>query len=118
MKVLLAEDNEDLREIFSSVLQTAGFQVTACEDGERAFEAYHADRFDIVITDLEMPNMNGASLATNIRQMNDQIPIYVCSGRDLGELNDIFKEAKVNGIFAKGAFQYLADALEFKAEGA
>ena len=77
--ILLAEDEEKVRESFKKVLLLYVDEVyTAC-DGEEALELYHTHKPDILITDLKMPKLNGLDLIKTIRKENEDIPIIVTS---------------------------------------
>jgi two-component system chemotaxis sensor kinase CheA len=67
-QVLLAEDSNFYRNILTSYLNAAGLNVTAVEDGQKAWELLQNEHFDIVITDIEMPNMNGLELTRKIKE--------------------------------------------------
>ncbi len=67
-QVLLAEDSNFYRNILSSYLTAAGLNVTAVEDGQQAWELLQNEHFDIVITDIEMPNMTGLELTHKIKE--------------------------------------------------
>lgn len=67
-KILLAEDSTFYRNLLTSYLNAAGFEIIAAEDGKIAWKTLQEDpSFDLVITDIEMPNMNGFDLTKNIR---------------------------------------------------
>lgn len=77
--ILLAEDEETVRESFKKVLLLYVDKVyTAC-DGEEALELYKRFNPDIIITDLKMPKLNGLDLIKLIRKENQEIPIIVTS---------------------------------------
>jgi len=67
--ILLAEDSEFFRKRVAGLLEGEGFDVTACEDGAEAWEQLNAspDRFDILVTDIEMPNLTGLELTRKVR---------------------------------------------------
>jgi two-component system chemotaxis sensor kinase CheA len=67
-QVLLAEDSNFYRNILTSYLTAAGLNVTAVEDGQKAWELLQNEHFDIVITDIEMPNMTGLELTRKIKE--------------------------------------------------
>jgi DNA-binding response OmpR family regulator len=67
MKILIAEDDKDSRELLSWLLQKIGYQVVATEDGREAWEAYRRGRFRLVISDLLMPDIDGLELVRRIR---------------------------------------------------
>ncbi|MGQ9745268.1 MAG: hybrid sensor histidine kinase/response regulator [Dissulfurimicrobium sp.] len=67
-RILLAEDSSFYRNLLSSYLSAAGFNVTMSEDGQDAWEKLQQEAFDVVITDIEMPRMNGLELTRKIRE--------------------------------------------------
>src|SRR5215831_11591889 len=67
MKVLIAEDDRDSRELLSWLLEKLGYQVVATENGKQAWEAFSRDKFRLVISDLLMPDVDGLELCRRIR---------------------------------------------------
>lgn len=67
MKILIAEDDQDSRELLTWILQKLGYQVIATTNGKEAWEAYRRGRFRIVISDVLMPEMDGLELCRKIR---------------------------------------------------
>lgn len=68
--ILLAEDSGFFRTQVKNVFEDAGYRVVDCEDGQLAWEAIDAemDRFDLVVTDIEMPNLNGFDLCERVKK--------------------------------------------------
>ena len=79
MYILLAEDHRDLRTLYTFVLNDAGHEVTAVEDGEKALAEIREHRPDVVVTDIQMPNMDGFELIKHIREEEDiaDLPVIV-----------------------------------------
>src|SRR2546427_458805 len=81
-KLLLAEDEEFSREMLARRLRRSGYQVTTVADGRDAISAAMRDRPDLILLDLEMPNMDGRSamrvLKSDVRTF--RIPIIILSG--------------------------------------
>lgn len=77
--LLLAEDEQNLREIFTKVLLLYVGKVYTAADGEEAFLLYKENHPDIIITDVKMPRLNGVDLIKRIRKENQEIPIIVTS---------------------------------------
>jgi CheY-like chemotaxis protein len=75
--VLLAEDNADLRNLYSYLLRADGFEVTAVEDGEEALDVLAKEKPDAVVTDLNMPHMDGLELIEWIRNQDDMAGLPV-----------------------------------------
>jgi two-component system cell cycle response regulator len=77
MKILVAEDDRDSRELLSWLLQKLGYQVVATENGKEAWEAYRRGRFRIVVSDLLMPDIDGLELVRRIRAQKQQKYTYI-----------------------------------------
>lgn len=81
--ILFAEDEEALREFGIIVLEEAGYRVIAGENGRAVLDLVDsgaAPPFDLLLTDIMMPEMDGKELAENIRQRHPELPIIFCSG--------------------------------------
>ncbi len=66
-RILVAEDSSFYRNLLSSYLEAAGYEVVTAEDGQAAFEILEKEEFDLLITDIEMPRMNGFELTKAVR---------------------------------------------------
>ena len=77
MKVLIAEDDRDSRELLSWLLEKLGYSVVTAEDGRQAWEAFRRDKFRLVISDLLMPDVDGLELCRRIRSMKPQKYTYI-----------------------------------------
>lgn len=97
-KILYAEDDETLAFLTKDNLEQH-YDVTHCDDGEMAFNAFKKDAFDICILDIMMPKMDGFELAENIRKTNSEVPIIFLSAKTL-------KEDRIKGL-RLGADDYL-----------
>jgi DNA-binding response OmpR family regulator len=79
-RVLFVDDEEMNRVLLQTQLETTGFEVTACPDGECAFKALDAGTFDIIILDVMMPPPNGIEVCRRIRARGYTGPILFMSG--------------------------------------
>jgi DNA-binding NtrC family response regulator len=79
-RVLVADDDPFIRELHSLVLTANGFQVATAVDGADAILKLAAERFDLVLTDRQMPNLDGASLVLLMRNAGIRIPVVMVSG--------------------------------------
>lgn len=79
-RVLVADDDPSIRAICERTLTRMGIQVTLAEDGEQAVRAFRATRFDAVVTDIDMPRLDGLELLRAIRAHDDQIPVLIVTG--------------------------------------
>ncbi len=80
--ILLAEDEESIRELISDFLTEKGHSVTTCVDGEQALEELSktATNWDLLITDQTMPKMTGMQLSAKVQQIRPGLPIILCTG--------------------------------------
>jgi len=76
-KILIAEDEERMRKALAMLLSNMGYKLQLAKDGVEAFELFENDHFDVVITDLKMPRMNGYELLKKIREINSTVPIII-----------------------------------------
>ena len=80
--IVVAEDHEDIRFVLIRALERAGHDVVGAPDGDAAWEAVRRLRPDVVVTDVDMPGMNGLDLCRAIRADEDlrHIPVIMASG--------------------------------------
>jgi DNA-binding response OmpR family regulator len=98
-KILLAEDDLNLGVLLVDYLETEGFDVKLCKDGELALKAFHAQPFDLCLLDVMMPKMDGFSLAKAIRIKDEKIPVIFITAKSL-------KADKLKG-YGLGADDYI-----------
>ena len=80
MRILLADDDEDIRELSSQLLGRHGWDVTTVANGDEAVEALAAGEFDLAVLDQNMPPGSGLEVAAARRDAGDQIPIVLWTG--------------------------------------
>lgn len=97
--ILLAEDDENLGQLLQTFLKTKGFQVELARNGKQAYERYADGHFDFCIFDVMMPEMDGFTLAREVRQIDPKIPILFLTAKSM-------KEDKLEG-FNTGADDYM-----------
>jgi DNA-binding response OmpR family regulator len=85
LRILVVEDDEIVRQFNAYVLLRSGYQVDAVEDGTAGWEALHANKFDLLITDHEMPRMNGLELVKKVRAARMTLPVIMATGSLLAE---------------------------------
>ncbi|MBE9582356.1 MAG: response regulator, partial [Proteobacteria bacterium] len=78
--ILLVEDKYEERMALRDSLRGWGFDVTAVSDGVRGFEKFNAKDYNLVISDLKMPKMDGIGLLTKIREQRNKVPVILISG--------------------------------------
>jgi CheY-like chemotaxis protein len=76
-RILLVDDQRSVREAVHLLLQLDGHRVSEARDGAMALDLFMRGHFDLVITDFEMPNMNGNELAARIKQASPTQPVLM-----------------------------------------
>ncbi|MFH4964538.1 response regulator transcription factor [Gaetbulibacter sp. M235] len=127
--ILLAEDEPALGQIIKESLETRNFNVLLCEDGEKAFEVYTNCKPELLVLDVMMPKKDGFTLAKDIRDVDEYIPIIfltaksqtqdVVEGFSIGG-NDYLKKpfsieeliARINNLLNRKHLQKTAEILQ------
>lgn len=81
-KLLVVEDDKDLNRILCHTLRDKGYDVVSAENGLEALEKTEKTKFDMILTDIMMPKMDGFALADSIRSVDKDIPIIFMTARD------------------------------------
>ena len=82
LKILIAEDDRELCQLFSHVLVKNGYAVTAVDNGKEALDAIEKDYFDLIISDIMMPFVDGYELVSRLRESGNQTPVMMITARD------------------------------------
>ncbi len=97
-KILLAEDDEDMRKFLERALEKAGHDVTSFGEGMSAFECVKEVAFDLLLTDIVMPEMDGIELARRAADLDPELKIMFITGFAAVALNpdnEAPKDAKI-----------------------
>lgn len=105
-RILLAEDDDHLRELVKDALEEEDYEVTDCMNGQEAINLFDKNKFDICLLDIMMPVKDGFTVAKKIRQQSDVIPILFISTKAL-------IEDKVEG-YQRGADDYIVKPFNMK----
>lgn len=79
--ILCVDDNEQSLSIRKILLETRGYRVVVCNNGEQALEAFRRGGIDLVLTDLVMPGLDGSRLIEGVKSLSPQTPTVLISGR-------------------------------------
>lgn len=106
-KILIVEDSITVRSMLKSIVENSGYETDVAIDGADAFEKLQRDTFDAVVTDIEMPNMNGFELTRKIRDDENLADLPVILVTTLESPKDMQKglEAGANAYIVKGSFE-------------
>lgn len=79
-RILIVDDEQDITSVLSDVLTDRGYNTTMAHNGREALSAFLADPFDLVITDLKMPEMDGLELLARLRSTNPEAMVIMMTG--------------------------------------
>lgn len=98
-KIILVDDDQYVLDSTATLLRISGLDVTAVDSGEKALAALDRERFDLVLTDVNMPMMTGIELLRNIRAHDEELPVILMTA--YAELNIAVSAVK------EGAFDFI-----------
>ena len=82
MKLLIVEDDQQLQQMFIRILNKHGYSAVGVSNGQLALDALDKDYFDLIITDIMMPEMDGFELVQQLRDVGNKIPILMITAKD------------------------------------
>jgi CheY-like chemotaxis protein len=97
--VLVADDNEGIRNTTAAILRAVGFSVTEVQDGEEALEELSQKQFDVVLLDVRMPKLDGITVVSDLRPAPPPPRIVMVSAYDFG--------AELRQLLGERVFKYL-----------
>lgn len=103
-KILVIDDQRSIRSTLKDILEMEGHTVVLAEDGAQGVEAFAADSFDVVLTDIKMPNMDGMEVLDKIMETRPDCPVIMISGH--GDIDTAVESIK------KGAYDFIQKPLD------
>lgn len=106
VKILIADDEPLILKPLTKFLSSEGYQVEAVQDGAQAIEKFKYNHYDLLLTDMKMPNMSGLELIREIKKMNSDTMFIVMTGYgSIGNAIQVIKE---------GAFHYVTKPFDLE----
>ena len=99
MRILIVEDEKNLCDMIGKSLHSAGYEVDLSYDGEDALEMIYAEKYDLIVLDLNLPGVDGMEILRELRKENEETKVLILSARS--QIAD-----KVDGLDA-GANDYM-----------
>jgi len=100
-KILVIDDEEGVRDVLGRVLQDEGHRVTLAENARKGLEEFNQAHFDLVLTDLAMPEMSGLELARRIKEVDPKMPVGLITRWGVVTSKEKMKERGVDFIVSK-----------------
>src|SRR5258706_954791 len=98
-KILVVDDEQSMAQFLAIVLRKEGYQVSTVQNGRDALDKVKADNFDVVITDIKMPGMDGIQLLQGIKKHDAALPVVIMTAY-------ASQQSAIDAVNL-GAFQYL-----------
>jgi DNA-binding response OmpR family regulator len=105
LKILVVDDDKNIRKLIEAHLVRAGFEVILAQNGQEALNIMDNRHFDMVVADIMMPYIDGYELVSDIRHIDDKIPILMITAKDA------FEDKK--RAFGVGADDYITKPIDF-----
>jgi len=99
MKILLVENDKFIRDSFSERLKNYKYEVISAKDGEEAIDKIAADNFDVVITDIGMPKVNGIEVLKFTKKNKPKTKVIM--------MNTYVNQEVINKVIELGAYRYI-----------
>lgn len=103
-KILVIDDQRSIRNTLKDILEYENHSVDLAEDGELGLEAFKANKYDIVLCDIKMPNMDGMEVLDKLHELNHDTPVIMISGH--GNIDTAVEAIK------KGAYDFIEKPLD------
>lgn len=103
-KILVIDDQRSIRSTLKDILEMEGHEVSLAEDGAQGLEAFGAAEYDVVLTDIKMPNMDGMEVLGKIMETRPECPVIMISGH--GNIDTAVESIK------KGAYDFIEKPLD------
>ncbi len=103
-RILVVEDNPALSKVLAINLKNAGFDVSTAHNGQVALDLVREEQFDLIVTDMQMPLMDGCEFCSNMRQIDSyaDVPVFLLTAKgmelDLPKMRD---ELGITATYAK-----------------
>ena len=81
-KILVVEDDKALNKTVCSFLSNSGYEAVGCLNATDAYDALYENMFDLIVSDIMMPGVDGFEFAKSVRELNSDIPILFMTARD------------------------------------
>lgn len=100
-RVLVVDDDAAIRMLLTEFLEQQNFEVCARSDGSTALATFHAEHFDLILVDFQMPGITGLEMATAVRKTDPHIPIALITGTAVVIEPQAMAQGGISRVFPK-----------------
>ena len=111
-KILFVDDDPNIHRMVEIFLRSHGYQITFAKNGRSALKYFENNSFDLIVTDIQMPEMDGLTLTKEIRKKDNNIPIIIVSAFGQESMADEVKEVNISVLNKPFERDGLIDAIE------
>ena len=116
--ILVVDDDETIRSAVSDILEKIGLKVSSAGNGEKGMDLFVNSKFDLVVTDFDMPGMNGIDLANKIKTKSPSTVILLMTGDEKEFILSRIKDTGIDqAIFKPFTFREMAEAVQRLLQG-
>jgi len=101
IRILVVDDERGVQDVLSGLLCWMGFEVALANNGVEALAIFIENSFDLVLTDLQMPIMDGSNLAHRIKQKSPNTPVVLLTGADGESVRNKVKSGCIDSVIFK-----------------
>ena len=105
-RIILVDDDKHAVETLSKLLSEDGYEVVVCFNGKEAIKKMELNKYDVIITDLRMPEIGGLELLKNIKKTDPELPVIIVTA--FGEVGSYLD------AFVKGAYDYINKPINYE----
>jgi len=100
-KIIIAEDEKVMRSMLADFLESFDYELLLAEDGSVAWNLWNAHQCDLLISDVNMPNMSGIELLKKIKNVNQNFPVIIITGVNIEDAEGVAYENGANSFLIK-----------------
>jgi len=100
-RILVVDDEQNIRHVFSTMISFIGFEVEVAENGDKALNYLLKSKFDLVLTDLNMPDMDDWTLAHHIKEISPATPVVLVTGDEKEWTLKKIRDSSVDSVLLK-----------------
>ncbi|OQX56407.1 MAG: hypothetical protein B5M53_01580 [Candidatus Cloacimonas sp. 4484_209] len=100
-KILIVDDDPNIRLLFAEMLKLDGYEVTTAATGSKALQWVFEDHFNLILLDIKMPGIHGLEILRRIRESGKNVPIIICSAFEGMKDDFIIKSYNISDYLVK-----------------
>lgn len=100
-RILVVDDEKNIQDILSGILSIMGYEVVSAGSGPEGLSLFLKNSIELVLTDLNMPGMDGLTLASHIKKKSPNTPVVLITGAGKGAVDEKLKRSCIDSVMYK-----------------